>query len=265
MNLLLIDFESTGVDTAKDRITEIGAMVVDENFQPSPQSKALISQLVYDETYPELTAEITKITGISKEMLLSDGVDPMTAWQRLADMPLHDIGYIVAYNRAFDENLFKAEVERVGAGMIPMINRLLQPPWLCAMNDIETSADFKSKRLMHAALEYGVTVNPKELHRAINDVELMRQLLIESKATPQAMWDYQNEPTEYLRAMVAKPWEDNGKSTDEAKKLGYSFQVARGDETGRVFDKCWVKRVKRKYRQKEMESSPFQVRVIGDL
>ena len=237
--LLLIDFEATSVDTQTARITEIGAMVVDNEFN---EPEAGMSQLVYESGYPALTPENIAVTGITQEMLLKDGVTLERAFIELCELVQeYDVDYIIAFNRKYDEKLFNAEVARGNYSMWPELNVLAQTPWLCAMEDIESNYKFKSWKQMHIALEYGITVNPKLLHRAINDVELMRQILKESGTTPEAMYKFQQIPWIYIAANVKPPWTDNGKSSTEAKALGFKWQNA-GDD--RIFEKAWVKRIK---------------------
>ena len=259
MSILLIDFESTGLDTKTARITEIGAMVVDDTFSEPLQG---MSQLVWDKTYPPITDEVTKVTGITQDMLMKDGATPMDAFKMLGELVDDDTEYVIAYNRVYDENLFRSETARHTASMLPKMNWLLSTPWLCAMVDIEANHKFKSWRLMHVALEHGVTVNPKELHRAINDVELMRKMLQASGTTAQEMLAYQQSPWVYVAAITKAPWEDNGVSTTHAKAAGFSWQQAKGDDTNRVFDKRWVKRIKQKDFDELLINPNLNVRLI---
>lgn len=263
MSVLLLDFESTGVDTAKDRITEIGAMVVSDDFKEVYQG---LNLLVHAPDYPPLTQEVIDITGITPEML-KDAVAPelmmtdiaMLAMEYLSGEPLRGV---VAYNCPFDKGLFDAEVGRQAASMLPGINQLIQMPWLCAMRDVEANLKCKSWKLMHVALDHGVTVNPKELHRAINDVELMRKMLVELGETFGSMLAYHNEPTVYVIAQVRPPWEDGGESSGIAKSLGFSWQVAKGDDTGRVIKNRWVKKIKQKDWVKLQETAPIKVALL---
>lgn len=260
MAVLLIDFESTGVDTKTARITEIGAMVVDENFQPlGPQ----VSTLVWESGYPAITPEVERVTHITQVMLTEHGRTPREAFAMLGELMKHDITHIIAYNRGYDEDLLKEELFRNELTLNPLLNLFLTTPWLCAMVDIEQNYQYKSWKLMHIALEYMVPVDPNKLHRAIADVELMRQVLVASKETPANIHKFQLSPWVYVRALVKKPWEDDGKSSGEAKTLGYSWEQCRGDETKRRFEKCWVKRIKEKNFEQEERQASFPVRLIG--
>jgi len=256
MSLLLIDFESSGLDVQQDKIIEVGAMLCDNKFNVQEKLSMLVNpgQPVSD--------VITKVTGITNDMLVGES-DIHEMFEELGTMVSMELTYVIAFNRAFDEQLFKAEVRRHDMTLDPKMNYLVQVPWLCAMADIEQHMEFKSWKQMHIALDHGITVNPKELHRAINDVELMRQILLASGTTPEKMYEYQTSPWLYIRAMVRKPWEDNGEGIAQAKALGYGWEQAKGDASGKRFEKCWVKRIKEKNWGAEEKAAPFPIKLIG--
>ena len=254
MSLLLIDFEATGKDPKEARILEIGAMLVDDSFN---EPLAGFSQLVWESGYPALTEEVSRVTGLTQDLLSKEGVNLDKALYNCRDFFIDqpEPDFIIAYNRQYDEILLKSEYAR--RKWEPEL--LTVKPWLCAMMDVEESLPFKvPKKLMYLSLDHGVAVDPSALHRAINDVELMRKMLKASGTTAQKMYEYQRSPWVYVRALVRKPWEDDGKSTSLAKAQGFSWEKCFGDESGRVFDKCWVKRVKEKDVQKEL-SHEFKV------
>ena len=259
MSILLIDFEATAIDTKQARIIEIGAMLVDDKWDAIPQSS--VSVLVRDGSYASLTPEITKITGITNELLVAEAIPPKEAFALLSNIINDGVTHACAFNTAYDETLFKTEVTRGGLTGVPQISWLMSIPWICALNDMEKNYEFKSRRLMHVALEYGVTVNPKILHRAIADVELMRQMLKASGTTPGEMLKFKQEPWVYVKATLEKPWVDGGKSTDFAKSRGYGWERARGDYSDRTFPKQWVKRIKQKSFEDEL-TLPFKVERI---
>ena len=259
MSVLLLDFESTGIDTKTARVTEIGAMITDMDLNPSER----LSQLVWAPDYPTITPEVTAVTGITQEMLDADGVLPDVAFGMLGDLVLRsEVKFVIAYSRNYDENLFRAEIERLTSTHLAM-PYLATTPWLCAMVDIESNYQKKCWKLSHLALDYGVAVDPKKLHRAINDVELMREMMGAAGATPMGMYEYQRSPWIYVVAKTRAPWEDNGKSTGAAKELGFSWQQCKGDDSGRTFDKRWVKRIKHKDFAKLQQDAGFEVALIG--
>lgn len=245
--ILLLDFEATSKDPKTARTLEIGAMLTDYEFSPEPD--APYSTLVWDSGYPPLTEEVAAITGITMPELLRSSLTPGAAFAGLRDMAEH-VTMVVAYNRGYDETLYRAEMARLG-----MDAGLGSVPWVCAMRDIPTNPPVP-KKLMYLALDYGVTVDPKCLHRAINDVELMAAMLVASGTTPDAMLAYQREPSVVLKAKVSY---DN---REEAKKLGYSWErVFAGDEE-KTYPKSWVKRVKQSAVQKELDVATFPTDII---
>jgi DNA polymerase III epsilon subunit-like protein len=253
MKVLLLDFEATGVDTKTARPLEIGAMVTDAEFN---EPEVGISQLLYSNDYPEITPEVTRVTGITHEMLLRDSITPGAGLGILANIA-SDVDFVIAYNCEYDRGLFLAECERLGLFSHQPVQDLANKPWLCAMRDIESNYAFKSWKLMHVALEYGVTVNPKELHRALADVELMRKMLKASGVTPQQMLEFQQEPWIVVRAHTRKPWEDGNRTNSIAKEHGFRWQQVPGSD--RVYQGMWVKQIKEKHFTDLMTKCPLRL------
>lgn len=260
MKCLLLDTETTGLDNKKDRIIELGYMFTDSMFNPIRAGEA---HLVRDESYPEVTDEITKITGISQQMLLDQAKAPLAVFSMFSNEILSmEPDVIVAYNSPFDMGMLKEEIERNKFDMFAGIEAFLKLPVICAMSDVESNYDFKCWKLSHLALDKGVAIDPKELHRALGDVELMRRMLVSTNTNAQEIIAYQNEPWITVRAVTTKPWEDDGKSTNEAKKRGYSWETAKGDPERKVHTKAWVKRIKEKKFAEEEKLATFPVRII---
>jgi len=255
MSVLLLDFETTALDTKEARIIEIGAQKVTDDFT---QVKGALSTLVWESGYPALQPEIIKVTGINQAELTERGIRPVVALQMLATLVDADTRYVIAYNSIYDRGVFSAEVDRHTLTLDGRVGFMTQVPWLCAMTDIETNYQFKSWKLMHMALEYGVTVNPKLLHRAIADVDLMRQLLLASGVTIAAMAEFRESPWVYVAARVSF------ENKDLAKKQGFGWEQAHGDPGARRFEKTWVKRVKQKFYTALERECTFPLRVIGD-
>lgn len=257
--ILLIDHEATSVQPETARILEIGAILCDFNYD----ILAEFSSLVWDDSYPELTQEVSKVTNITLDMLQKEGKPLRHA---LEDMALalagYPISWVVAYNKKYDEVLYKAELERNLLRGIRKANEIYEAPWLCAMEDVETNYAIKCWRQSHLALEYGVAVDPKELHRAIGDVMLMRKILLAAKASAEGMYAFQKEPWTYLQAKVTEPWKDGGKGVAKAKSYGFSWEKVSSDPSGQVFPKSWVKRVKQRWVEKNLNILDMKVEVI---
>lgn len=248
--VLLLDIESTGLDAKADRIIELGMMVTSSDFKVIHEE---YNKLVWDDTYPTLTPEIEELTGITQEELLGNSIKPWLAMQDFNELIFkHEPEFIIAYNSEFDRSFIDEELKRN--------NHDVMANWLCAMQDIDTNKKSKSWKLMHLALDYGVPVDPNELHRAINDVELMRKVLVASSAKPSDMFTYRMAPSVYIRAVVEAPWKDNGAGIAKAKSLGFSWEKVRGDT--RMFEKCWVKLLK-ETELTERNNYPFETKILG--
>ncbi len=260
MRALILDTETTGLDTSKERIIELGYRVVDENFDSTTEGD---STLMWDPSYPVLTNEVVRITGIDQDLLFKQYVSPQLGFLRLSETIMHHgPNVVICYNTAYDEAIMRAEIARGAFGLMPGINFILENNWLCAMRDNESNYAKKCWTLSHLALDYGVAVDPANLHRAMGDVELTQAMLKASGATVTKLLEFNKAPWVTLAAMTEKPWLDGGKSTDLAKKKGYSWEIPKGDISGKKFDKTWVKRVKEHLVEQEIKETSFQVSVI---
>lgn len=240
-----IDFESTGLDTNKDRITEIGAVIFDtKDWTPLKEFNCL----VWEPSYPKLIPEVVAITGITQEMLEKEGKTPKEAILSLGEFT-NDVEVFVAHNAPFDQAMLLSELKRHGYSS--------KKKWVCSARDLKSNKQFKSWRLAHLALDYGVTVNPKLLHRAVDDVKLMGVMLKEAKADINAMIKYMETPDVIIAAMIPKPWEDGGKGKDAAKELGYSWQQPKGME--KTFQNRWVKVIKEDEFDEEQRKAKFKI------
>lgn len=252
MTTLIIDTETTGVNTDTDFIIEIGAQLVLDDWAVIGEFNSLIK----NPANPVLSDEITRITGITQSDIDERGNDLKDALESLL-VVAGEPDIVVAYNSEFDEGIFKTELARNGL----LAPALLKDPWLCAMKDLESNYEKKCWKLSHLALDYGVAVDPAKLHRAIGDVDLTRQMLIKAKASPVEMMNFKRTPWIVVNALIPAPWTDGGKGKLEATKLGYSWETPKG--TQEKYEKQWVKRIKAHKLEDEIQNAPFKIRQIG--
>ena len=148
--VIVLDFESTGLNTGKARIIEIGAVKL-ENGEVTDE----FSQLV-DPAQP-LGPEITELTGISDAMLqgqprAEEALPKLLEF--IGDLP------IAAHNAHFDASLLKAELKRLGTEMsMPVLDTLAYARKLYP--------ELKSFRLAALCKHLGVSL--KNAHRAVHD------------------------------------------------------------------------------------------------
>ena len=164
--IVVLDFETTGLDTRNDRIIEIGAVKLAEG-RVTDELSVLVNpgQL--------LKPKITEITGITDQMLRDQ--PPITeALPRLLDF-IGDCP-IAAHNADFDYSILQSELRRQG----------IQREW--TVIDTLTFArqlypDMKSHRLGVLCKRLGVSL--KNAHRAVHDAtataHCLRQMLEETE------------------------------------------------------------------------------------
>lgn len=218
MRVLVVDFESTGKDTATDRITQIGAVLWD------PHEKlmiATIEHLLWNSQYPSTPAEVVAITRLPDELLKREGKDPEEVLISL-QQTIKEVDFVIAFNKAFDETLFKNECNRHGL-TIP------KTPWICALFELPYPKKIRGRylKLQYIATEHQIPLTKEtydSLHSAIGDVKLLLEIL--KKYDWGEIVEYYNMPTLTLEAHTLKPWGpdgDGGKSKDIAKAAGFKW------------------------------------------
>lgn len=225
MRLLGLDFETTGLDTSKDRITEMGLALWDV---PTKRPLVTVGAFLHDSTYPPQSEEIIRLTGITDAMLTEFGSDPATNLRWLDSFcAKHKVEYIVAHNAEnFDKPLLMSELARHSVE-----TRCLRTlPWIDTRTDIPFPKEPDSRRLNHLALDCGF-INPFA-HRAVFDVLTMLRIL--SNYELDKVLEYQSIPFVTCRAVVSF----NDK--EKAKAMRFSWEKI-GEKT---YPKFWVKRIK---------------------
>lgn len=259
--ILGIDFESTGLDNTKARIIEIGAVLFEvENCTWTPTK--FISRLCWSLGDEALPKEIVEVTGITDAKLQEEGKPLGPCLEELAELAA-EAEMLVAHNALYDKGLLESNIKTLGMDLIDKVPNMLQLPWLCSWGDLKQNKKFKCGKLSHLALDYGVPVDPNELHRAYADVMLMGKMLTAAKALPEEMLKYQQSPSYIVAAKIKPPWEDGGKEKDQAVKLGYGWQKARG--TDLEIPKSWVKKVKDCDLDEERKLAPFDIKIIQPI
>lgn len=209
------------------------------------------SYLVYHPGYPPQTQEIIDITGITDEMLQAEGKPPMEAMLRLNSL-LQECDYAMAHKKVFDQTIANSLSARLGFV-------LEEKPWICTLSDLPWHSKFRCHRLSHLALDVGLKMDHRSLHRASDDVALMLELVFSQWSIEEIM-DYIAQPWAYLKADILPPWKDPIGNA-QAKKLNYTFEKAKGTDFP-VYEKTWVKRVKVNQVEREKDLAPFRVIVL---
>jgi len=155
---ILIDVETTGLNTAQDEIIEL-AMV---KFEYLPDDRiAKITEVFssFNEPSNPIPAEITELTGISDEMVSGHRIDPGAVSAFASDAVV-----IVAHNASFDRKF----VERYWS----VFER---KNWACSATEVEwRRLGFDGSRLGYLLAGVGLF---HQAHRAIDDCQALIEIL----------------------------------------------------------------------------------------
>lgn len=231
MLFLGIDFETTGLDTKEDRITEIGAVLWD-----AKDKKPVKIFHEFCKVDRPLTKEITELTGITDDILNKYGKSFSQAVEGMRDFFQHAT-HVVAHNGTnFDRPLFEAECVRHNVGK-------WERPWIDTSVDVPYPKNISVRKLTYLAAEHGF-LNPFA-HRAVFDVLTMFQVL--SAYDPAEVVRWSESPSITIQAKVS--YDDRAL----ASARGYRWN----GET-----KQWLKTIKQFQLEKEQQEAMFTVVVL---
>jgi len=156
--LVIFDFETTGLDSRRDQIIEIGGLLT-ENGRIVDEFSSLINP---DQP---LTDTIVKITGITDAMLQ----DQPRIDQVLPEfLKFIEGSILVAHNAEFDMGFLKAAAERLGFQ--------LDWPCFCTLKLArELLPELESKNLDTLAKHFGLSFEAR--HRSIGDCKVTSAVL----------------------------------------------------------------------------------------
>ena len=150
-DIVVLDFETTGLNTSRDRIIEIGAARLSHG-----QVVSTYSQLINPER--ELPERITEITHITSQMLR----DAPSLQEKINEfLEFLDGAAIAAHNAKFDCSVFASEMKRLG---LPEYSAPVLDTLMLAR---KMYPDLSSHKL--GAVCKHLNVSLKGAHRAVND------------------------------------------------------------------------------------------------
>jgi len=202
---IVIDTEATGLDTARDKIIELGFVAFEYDAGSGLIYKILHTYDAFEDPEEPLSDIVKQITGISDEMLKGQRLDDDTAnaWLEKADL-------IIAHNAAFDRQMLERR--------LPVVSKA---NWACTFNDIAwMDEDISSLKLDYIAYKLGFFFDG---HRAVNDAQatlhiLTRALPNSGKLTMAALLAGAREKSRRFFAFRA-PFEKK----DDLKARGYRW------------------------------------------
>lgn len=164
MTLVLgIDLETSGTDSSKDKILEIGCVLWDiETHQPVKQWSVLVNGFLGKIT---LTEANKMIHGLNEEMIQRHGY-PLAKVIPVLKGFFKEADYIVAHNASFEKGFIYA---------IPEMQEFQDKAWIDTLCDVPYPLTMTSKNLTALATAHGL-LNPFP-HRSLSDVLMMLQIM----------------------------------------------------------------------------------------
>ena len=157
MEVVVLDFETTGLSCDRHRVIEIGAVILNREGEVIKTFQTLCNPPLVK----KLPNMIIKLTGITDKMLIGQ---PSTA--SAMESLYHFVGNrpIIAHNASFDSKFLIAEMKR--------INRTIFNQFLCTLlisrRLLITAQSYKLSRLKEF-INFKADINHKD-HRALDDV-----------------------------------------------------------------------------------------------
>ena len=243
MRVYGVDLETNGFCPDKDRITEIGAVVWDTD-KHAPLHMTNVNLLCPEVT--EITADITRITGIDMAHLREFGRTDISNVLSGLGESMEQVGVCVAHNAPFDRGMLEAAFKRASLSFPNVL-------WIDTRVDLPFHAGVKSRALNYVSADYKINPNPFA-HRALFDVMQMLQLL--DKFDINEVIERAKTPSVTVVAVTRPPWEDPSpvgeKDNDKAKAAGFHWDGG---------FKKWTRVCKANEVQDLMAKLPFPIKV----
>lgn len=197
--IIVFDIETTGLNHYVDKVIEFGGVVLRKN----PEGKKFIIseevQMIINPGRP-ITEDITKITGITNEMIQAEGVAYPIFQEKMVEM-FTDTGeptLIMAYNTQFDMSFIQKELNKT-RGTVELVT--------FDMIDILTmyrDGFPYPHKLIDAITELGLGAKVVNSHRALDDAKAAWEVFKAIYVRPMTYGVKTYEPMQYLNAIGYK-------------------------------------------------------------
>lgn len=184
-----LDFETTGVNIT-DRPTEFAGVLYSTNFH-----RMLDAQSFLLKTELPISAEVTRVTGITKPMIDKFGYDDQAMIEQVVDT-MAQADAVIGYNcRRFDKFVLEQWAKRSGVELpeIPWIDFFMDMPW-----------QVPTGKLGHVMADHGfLNYFP---HSALADA--LGVILLSTKYDPELMLQRSQSPAVVLRSLADRSEND---------------------------------------------------------
>lgn len=155
---IILDLETTGLDTALDEVIELGLV----KFAYCPDGRiahVLGAFCAFNEPDKSIPAEVTELTGITDGMVAGHKIDPTSVVEFISDAVV-----VIAHNASFDRPI----AERYW----PQFKDIA---WACSASEVEWRREgFEGSRLPYLLTKAGMF---HDAHRAVDDCRALLEVL----------------------------------------------------------------------------------------
>lgn len=201
---LLLDVETTGLNSARDQIIELG-MVKFAYLPDGRTTRVLDTFSCFNQPSVPIPMEVTALTGITDEMVDGHSLDPNRVAAFAADAVV-----VIAHNAAFDRKF----MERY----CPSFEH---QAWACSVSEIDwRSHGFEGSRLLYLLMKAGLF---HEVHRAVDDCLALLEIL--ALQLPHHNQTVLSALLERARRKTIRVWAEHSpfELKDELKRRGYRW------------------------------------------
>ena len=163
IRISFLDLETTGMDVSGDEVIEIAIKVISINKNDGSSLAAIGSYESLAKPKEPISKRITKINGITNEMVEGKSID----WGEVGKL-LSNSHLVVAHNSYFDRPFLEKYIDK-------------HIPWACSLNDIDWfERGFINSKLELLCIWHGFYY---DAHRAMNDVDSLINLVTHESYT----------------------------------------------------------------------------------
>ena len=201
---ILLDFETTGLDTTKDEVIELG--MVKFSYSGRGEVTAVVDTFSsFNQPSKSIPSEVTALTGITNEMVSGQRIDPDAVSSFVSNSD-----FVIAHNANFDRKF----AERGW----PIFT---EKCWACSAQEVEwRNYGFDGSRLGYLLAGVGYF---HEAHRAVEDCQALLEIL--ARQLPETNTTALAVLLERARRTTFRIWAERSPFDlkDELKKRGYRW------------------------------------------